>query len=252
MGSVNPVFFLPNAIKEKGSDLAKGLAASITLGVGQFCTNPGLFVLEESEESRLFAGAAGAEIAAVPTAPMLTATISDTYAEGVSVLARLTNTEVDGDAGKPRIFLSNTAAFLENEALGEEVFGPCSVGVVATGKREIVELAKSLKGQLTATVHGTEEDLEEYRELIEILQLKAGRLVINGFPTGVEVGYAMVHGGPFPATTDSRSTSVGTNAIYRFTRPLCFQDFPESLLPPELQLHNPLGIYRTVDGMLTK
>jgi NADP-dependent aldehyde dehydrogenase len=123
---------------------------------------------------------------------------------------------------------------------------------MAAGKREIVELAKSLKGQLTATVHGTEEDLEEYRELIEILQLKAGRLVINGFPTGVEVGYAMVHGGPFPATTDSRSTSVGTNAIYRFTRPLCFQDFPESMLPPELQLHNPLGIYRTVDGMLTK
>jgi NADP-dependent aldehyde dehydrogenase len=252
MGSVNPVFFLPNIIKEKKTELARSLAASITLGVGQFCTNPGLFVLQDKEESRIFTEVVRAEIAAVQMAPMLTDTISLSYSKGVDVLARLTNTEMDGDTSKPQIFLSNTAEVLGNEELREEVFGPCSVGVMATDKTEIVEFAKSLKGQLTATIHGTKEDLEEYSELIEVLQLKAGRLVINGFPTGVEVGYAMVHGGPFPATTDSRSTSVGTNAIYRFTRPLCFQDFPESLLPPELQRHNPLGIYRTVDGILTK
>ena len=252
MGSVNPVFFLPNAIKEKKSDLAKGLAASITLGVGQFCTNPGLFVLEDCEESRLFAEAARAELGAAQKAPMLTEAISETYMEGVNLLARLTSTEIEGDISKPRIFLSDTATVVANETLSEEVFGPCSVGVMATDKAEIIAFAKALKGQLTATIHGTEADLVEYRELIEVLQLKAGRLVINGFPTGVEVGYAMMHGGPFPASTDSRSTSVGTNAIYRFTRPLCFQDFPESLLPPELQLHNPLGIHRTIDGILMK
>lgn len=252
MGSVNPVFFLPGALKQRSSELAKSFAASITLGVGQFCTNPGLFVLEDRDESRLFAETVRAELAAVQPAPMLTDVISNSYAEGVNVLGRLTNTAIDSDASRPRIFLSNAAEVSANDELHEEVFGPCSVGVMAAGKRETIEFAESLKGQLTATIHGTAEDLEDYQELIEVLQLKAGRLVINGFPTGVEVGNAMVHGGPFPATTDSRSTSVGTNAIYRFTRPLCFQDFPESLLPPELQLHNPLHVYRTVDGMLTK
>jgi len=136
--------------------------------------------------------------------------------------------------------------------LAEEIFGPTSLIVEANTKEEILIAAQNLTGHLTATVHGTQEDLEEYSELLDILEQKVGRLIINGLPTGVEVGYAMVHGGPFPATTDSRSTSVGTGAITRFTRPVSFQDFPDSLLPDELKNDNPLSIWRLVDGELKK
>jgi NADP-dependent aldehyde dehydrogenase len=248
MGSVNPVFILPNALAQKKDELAKNLAASITLGVGQFCTNPGLFVLEKNVESQQFAAVTQDHLAATPMQPMLTDTISNSYTEGISRLGKITGVAPDGLSLAPQLFITETTAVLENEILSEEVFGPCSVGVMAETKEAMIDFAKNLKGQLTATVHGTEEDLQQYKELVEILTQKAGRVVINGFPTGVEVGYAMVHGGPFPATTDSRSTSVGTNAIYRFTRPVCFQDFPDNLLPDELQKNNPLRIRRMVDG----
>jgi NADP-dependent aldehyde dehydrogenase len=251
MGSVNPVFILPEILAQKGEELAKGLAASITLGVGQFCTNPGLFVLENSEESKQFATVTKGLLSATPMQPMLTEAISNSYSEGISRLGKITGAETDATSLTPQVFITNTTAVLENEALSEEVFGPCSVGVMANTKEEVLDFAKNLKGQLTATVHGTGQDLQQYKELVEILTQKAGRVIINGFPTGVEVGYAMVHGGPFPATTDSRSTSVGTNAIYRFTRPVCFQDFPDNLLPQELQKANPLGISRLVDGAFT-
>lgn len=252
MGSVNPVFILPGALLEKKDELMKDLAASITLGMGQFCTNPGLLVLLDNEEGRLFASVTQEALAAIPSSPMLTDAISDRYLEGVNKLSQFTDTTIEKHKVTSQLFVTNTDAVMENEYLSEEVFGPCSVGVMANSKKEIIKFAKALKGQLTATIHGTANDLEEFSELIDILQLKAGRLVINGFPTGVEVGYAMVHGGPYPATTDSRSTSVGTNAIYRFTRRVCFQDFPENYLPVELQTNNPLGIYRTIDGVLDK
>jgi NADP-dependent aldehyde dehydrogenase len=248
MGSVNPVFILPGALAQGKDELARNLASSITLGVGQFCTNPGLLVLERTDDSQQFATITKEYLAATPMQPMLTDAIRDGYTEGISRLGMITGSTLEMPAPTPRLFVTDTTAVLENEVLGEEVFGPCSVAVMADTKEAMMHFAANLKGQLTATIHGTDEDLQQYSELVEILMQKAGRIVINGFPTGVEVGHAMVHGGPFPATTDSRSTSVGTNAIYRFTRPVCFQDFPDSLLPPELQTGNPLGIRRMVDG----
>lgn len=252
MGSVNPVFFLPGALKERGKELAKAFAVSITLGTGQFCTNPGLFIMRDNEVSQEFAADTKKELEGIAAGHMLTEAIKKSYLAGVGHLGQVTGTPVDGEAVKPHLFLTHTAELLANPVLSEEVFGPCSVGVRANSKEEMLQLARTLKGHLTATVHGTAEDLQEYKDLIDQLQNKVGRVVINGFPTGVEVTHAMVHGGPYPATTDSRSTSVGTTAIYRFTRPLCFQGFPEELLPPELQISNPLGLTRLVDGEYVK
>jgi NADP-dependent aldehyde dehydrogenase len=150
------------------------------------------------------------------------------------------------------MFAVEAADFLKEPELSEEVFGPATL-VVSYGKREeMLEIARGLQGHLTATIHGTDEDLREYRELVEILEQKAGRLVFNGFPTGVEVGHAIVHGGPYPATSDGQSTSVGSQAIYRFARPVCFQNFPSAELPEELKDGNPMGIWRLKDGALTK
>jgi NADP-dependent aldehyde dehydrogenase len=179
---------------------------------------------------------------------MLTQGIQASYLKGVQELAKHTGETITAENVQAFVFTTRMKDALQNEHLMEEVFGPCSVGVRADSKEELMQFARSLKGQLTATIHGTEEDLTEYRELVSVLQQKAGRLVINGFPTGVEVSHAMVHGGPFPATTDSRSTSVGTLAIYRFSRPVCLQDFPQSLLPEELKDDNPLGIWRKMNG----
>jgi NADP-dependent aldehyde dehydrogenase len=143
---------------------------------------------------------------------------------------------------------TNARNFSANENLEEEVFGPSTLAVTASNKSELIKIAQNLKGHLTATLWATEDDLNEYAGLIAILERKAGRLIINGFPTGVEVCHAMIHGGPFPATTDSRTTSVGTAAITRFTRPVCYQNFPDSLLPDELKNANPLGVWRLVNG----
>ena len=172
---------------------------------------------------------------------------------GVSPLAK-GNTPSTGENNMATPFLLSAEGrlLMENPALGEEVFGPAAIVVSAGTKDEILAIAKNLPGQLTATVHGTEEELTEYRELLEVLEQKAGRVVINGFPTGVEVCSAMVHGGPFPATTDSRTTSVGTAAIYRFVRPVCYQNMPQALLPPELQDENPMAITRMINGETIK
>ncbi len=157
-----------------------------------------------------------------------------------------------GARGVPAMFAVEGAEFLKEPELGEEVFGPTTL-VVSYGTRDqMLEIARGLQGHLTATLHGTDEDLREYRELVEILEQKAGRLVFNGFPTGVEVGHAIVHGGPYPATSDGQSTSVGSQAIYRFVRPVCFQNFPTAELPEELKDGNPTGIWRLKDGALTK
>lgn len=231
MGSTNPVFFLPRILQQKGEALAQAFAGSVTLGTGQFCTNPGVFVTLKSDE--VFVNQTAAQLNNIKVGAMLTSGIRQAFLNGISHLktqegiSTLTTTEVEDVS--PTLLVTTATQAIENPSVTEEVFGPSTVGILADEKEAVLTFAKSLQGHLTATIHGTEEDFEEYRELIDILTLKVGRIVFNGFPTGVEVSPAMVHGGPFPATTDSRSTSVGTTAIYRFTRPICFQDMPASL-----------------------
>ena len=154
--------------------------------------------------------------------------------------------------GTTALFSVTGSEFLRQPELAAEVFGPETLVVSCRNRAEMLEIARGLHGHLTATVHGTEEDLKEYADLVQILEQKAGRLLFNGFPTGVEVGHAIVHGGPYPATSDGQSTSVGTQAIYRFARPVCFQNFPNAALPDELKDGNPLGIWRLMDGSLSK
>ncbi len=255
MGSLNPVFVLPQAQKERGEKIALGFANSLTLGVGQFCTNPGM-VFYQHDESPAFTDALQKAVAGTSGGCMLTPAISDTFNKQVSqlrddgriaVLAE--GKAVDGmHAATPVLFKTDLKTYQSTEELKEEMFGPASVLIEGDSKEELLQAARELDGHLTATVHGTEEDLNAYSELLQILEQKVGRVLINGFPTGVEVSHAMVHGGPFPATTDGRSTSVGTAAIYRFTRPVCYQDYPQALLPEELRDDNPLGILRLVNG----
>lgn len=256
MGSTNPVFFLPQILKEKGSALAQNYVGSVTLGVGQFCTNPGVAVLQQSAEADTFMAEAATAVTASQPATMLTQGIQRAFVEGIGKLTTAEGVQTLGQAtaaesfanGTPILLKTTADALLANQALAEEVFGPGSVLVEANGREQLLAVARSLEGHLTATVWGTNEELPDYADLLEILEQKVGRLLINGFPTGVEVSHAMQHGGPYPATSDSRSTSVGTNAILRFARPVCYQNFPDALLPDELKTTNPLHIQRLVDG----
>lgn len=260
MGSTNPVFILPEALRDRQEQIAKGLSGSVTLGVGQFCTNPGLVVLENSKEAQQFQEKLAAQISNTAPATMLSPGIYQAYENGVSSLAKQEGVELLAkgkkedypNSGTAQVLKTKASVFLNNKHLEEEVFGPSTLAITAESKAELLTLAKALRGHLTATVFGTPNDLETYRDLIPILEQKAGRLIINAFPTGVEVCHAMVHGGPFPATTDSRSTSVGTTAITRFTRPICYQGFSDFLLPEALKKGNPLGIWRLVDGQWGK
>lgn len=255
MGSTNPVFILPGALREKKKEIAKGLTASVTLGAGQFCTNPGLVFWQASEDAAQFQNELASNFQAVTSAIMLTVGIHQAYQSGIENLGKQAGvavlakgkTEGSGLQGTACMLQTSAAHFLANARLEEEVFGPSTLTVTANHKSELVEIARKLQGHLTATLWATEEDLQNYADLIRILERKVGRLIRNGFPTGVEVCQSMVHGGPFPATTDSRSTSVGTSAITRFTRPICYQNFPEALLPDELKNDNPLGIWRLVN-----
>jgi len=255
MGSVNPVFILPRILEAIGATLAQNFVSSVTLGVGQFCTNPGMLLLQKNEA---FITALEQHTSTSTGGVMLTTGIRDAYMRGIENSKNYTKVIGVGKAPEgftavePVIFYTSMKDFMQNPHLSEEIFGPTSLVVEANTKDELLVAAQSLTGHLTATVHGTPEDLAEYADLIEILEQKVGRILINGFPTGVEVSHAMVHGGPFPATTDSRSTSVGTMAITRFTRPICYQNFPDSLLVDELKYNNPLNIWRLVDGELTK
>jgi alpha-ketoglutaric semialdehyde dehydrogenase len=257
MGSVNPVFFLPGILKEKGAELATQFLQSITMGVGQFCTNPGMFITTEKTTAAAFISALQQGITALPTGYMLTPGILDAYNNGIASL-RQKGAQVLGEAGNaahqatPYLLAVSAAQVKENPAICHEVFGPSSLHISTDSKEELYQLASALKGQITVTIHGTEEDLKQHQELLDILREKAGRLVINGFPTGVAVNHAMVHGGPWPAATPAAGTSVGSTAIYRFCRPVCFQDFPQYLLPPELQDQNPMGIWRLLNGNFSK
>jgi 2,5-dioxopentanoate dehydrogenase len=260
MGSTNPVFLLPRAVEARGKQIAEGLVGSISLGVGQFCTKPGIFIGLASEKFDELVNEAGVCVKKLETGPMLSGLMKQNYLDGVNsllhrdgveLLAKGLQRELKG-YGVPYLLKTNLKTAMHDEAIAEEIFGPCSVACVAENKEQVLEYAASLKGHLTATVHGTEDDLEEYGELLALLTDKVGRIIINGYPTGVEVCHAMVHGGPFPATTDSRSTSVGTGAIKRFVRPVAFQNFPQRALPEVLRDENPTGIYRVINGQITK
>ena len=261
MGSVNPVFVLPGALAERGAAIAEGLKSSVTLGVGQFCTSPGVTIGIDGEHFDDFVRELGELMQNAPAGTMLTPAILESYETGIDRLSAIEGTSMVRSAAggttvasqaRPSMLETGARVFLENRALGEEVFGPSTVVVRCGSRAEMEAVANELDGQLTATIHGTAADLAAYASLVSILESKAGRVIVNGFPTGVEVCASMHHGGPYPATTDSRATSVGTAAIFRFARPVAYQNFPQSSLPVELQDANPRGIWRLVDGQLTK
>jgi NADP-dependent aldehyde dehydrogenase len=254
MSSVNPIVILPGALARGEAALADACYASLTLGVGQFCTNPGLVFLP-ADQGDEFLKRLAELIAAGSPGTMLNASICQAYADatrgfegvpGVEVLARCNATPGHGQ-GAPVVFTVAIADFLKSRALQGEMFGPASL-IVRGSLTEIKQAVVGLEGQLTASLFGTEDELAAHADLAQLLQQRAGRLIFNGFPTGVEVCSSMVHGGPFPATSDGRSTSVGTMAIHRFCRPVAWQSFPQSGLPAELRDDNPLAIRRLENG----
>ncbi len=261
MGSTNPMFILRRALRERGADLAKGLQTSFTLGSGQFCTKPGLVFVPQQEAGE-FLDALRSGVSALGAHGMLTPSIAERYNAAVTKRRGRGKAEwiagfegaTAGDAatGGAAVFSVPLADFAANHELEEEIFGPTTLLIHYGEPRELIDVAKRLHGHLTATIHGTEDDLREASELVSVLETKVGRLLFNGYPTGVEVCHAMVHGGPFPATSDSRTTSVGTRAIVRFGRPVCYQDFPDASLPMELRRGNPLGVQRIVNGKFTR
>jgi len=255
MSSVNPTFILSSAIEERGDDIAKGLHASVTTGAGQFCTKPGLVFLSETSKTDRLISNFRSEISNTPSAPLLTAGIKKSYDEAnahrQNEAARFggdSGAELSGFSVDPSVFETSAIEYLNTPDLNEEIFGPTTLLIRSSRREDLLEIARSLEGQLTASVHGTERDLIEHADLIAILETKVGRLIFNGFSTGVEVCPSMVHGGPYPATSDSRSTAVGARAITRFARLVCYQNFPDAALPGELMEDNPLGIWRMIDG----
>ena len=261
MGSINPVFILPGALRERAAAIADGLKQSVTLGVGQFCTNPGLAVGLHDQDLVNFIDKLGGMIADTPTGTMLYPGILEAYEKGVKQITEIAGVnkvqsnhtaDLKRTEARAAMFSTDAKTFLQNHALSEEVFGPSTVIVSCESRSEMENVARSLQGHLTATIQGTNEDLTEFKSLISILEDKVGRLIFNGFPTGVEVCPSMHHGGPYPATTDAHFTSVGTAAIYRFVKPVCYQNFPQESLPEELKNENRRGIWRLVDNQLTK
>ncbi len=257
MGSTNPVFILPGALREWKSQIADGLTASVTLGAGQFCTNPGLVFMEESEDAKDFQHSLARRFQEVRSAPMLTEAIRQSFCDGIAQLERVDGVQTlatgknegTGFQGNAVLLRTDGAEFLHHAHFEAEVFGPSTLVISARDKEELFRAARRLGGHLTATVWATDDDLRDYVGLLPILERRVGRVIVNGFPTGVEVCHAMVHGGCFPATTDSRATSVGTLAITRFARQVCYQNFPEPMLPEELRNPNPQGIWRLIDGV---
>lgn len=258
MSSVNPTFILPNAVRQRGEAIVAGLHASVTGGVGQFCTKPGLVFLPKNEADR-FTSEFRNLIKSTEPAPLLTDGIRKSYDSSsehrsaeVEKYTANDEAKLTGYSVSPSVFETSAIEYLNTPDLNEEIFGPTTLLIRSDDHEELLEIARSLEGQLTASIHGTEEDLIEYADLVAILETKAGRLIFNGFSTGVEVCSSMVHGGPYPATSDGRWTAVGTRAIERFSRLVCFQNFPQSVLPDELKDENPMGIWRMVDGEFTK
>jgi 2,5-dioxopentanoate dehydrogenase len=259
MSSVNPVFVFPNALQQRGDKIASGLHGSVTLGAGQFCTNPGLVFIPDGAISNEFIHELQNKMQQTPPFVMLTSGICSAYRRGMKALADHSGVEaLSRDEREPAnecearaaLYKVTAETFLATADLSAEVFGPSTLLVTYANPNQLVELARGLEGQLTATIHAT--PIDQVEELLHVLEQKAGRIVFEGFPTGLEVCPSVIHGGPYPATSDGRSTSVGTRAIFRFVRPVCYQDAPQSALPAELKDDNPLHIWRMIDGELTK
>lgn len=256
MSSINPVILLPESLTTDFEKTAAALAGSVTLGVGQFCTNPGLIIAVENEALQKFISKLAAEIEKVSPGTMLHQGIADNYHKKLSqaLAQKGVNTEArskeEGSQAQGRALIASVSAetFLSNPSLAEEVFGPFSLIIKCKDLQQLVQVISHSHGQLTASVMGSEEEIQKHRSILNILAEKAGRLIINGVPTGVEVCPSQNHGGPYPATTDSRFTAVGIDAIKRFVRPVSFQNFPDSLLPDELKNGNPLGIWRMTNN----
>jgi alpha-ketoglutaric semialdehyde dehydrogenase len=247
MGSLNPLFVLPGALENRWETISTGLAGSVALGTGQFCTKPGLVIAPASEAFDRFSSRLGEELAKAPKNRMLNETVTQRFAESLSKAREFIRVE-----GGAFLLVTDRKTFGEEQGLHEEIFGPATLLVKCENAEELLALAAELEGQLTATIHSGPGDEGLSGSLLRVLQEKVGRIVWNGYPTGVEVSPSMHHGGPFPATTDSRFTSVGTAAIQRFARPVCYQGLPHELLPEELQNANVRKIWRLVNGTLTK
>jgi 2,5-dioxopentanoate dehydrogenase len=261
MSSTNPVFILPGALRERAESIATALHTSFTLGAGQFCTKPGMIFLPQGSEAVAFAGKLRQLVAGSAPFHLLTKSIHGSYENGiaqrkaeaaVTVLAEGPQPcAATGFAVNSALFETSASSFLGSN-LSEEIFGPTTLLVQHSSRDQVLAIAHALEGHLTATIQGTDSDLREFADLISILETKVGRLVFNGFPTGVEVTHAMVHGGPYPSTSDGRSTSVGSQAIFRFARLVCYQGFPDAALPDALKEANPLAVWRMVDGTMMR
>jgi len=240
MGSINPVFALPNSLKNSAADIASGWVDSLNLGAGQFCTNPGLVVLPKGDDANEFINQVQQKIPAIGTCQMLTEGIAKSYIDGVNSIKAISGIEEifssssELNAISPNVLSTSASTWINNQSLHEEVFGPFALIIIAEDTQEMLDVANHLDGQLTATVFMQPDDHNAASDLVQILEQKAGRILANGYPTGVEVAESMVHGGPYPASTFVATTSVGTAAIQRFLRPVCYQDMPDNLLPEEL------------------
>ncbi len=262
LGANNPQFILPGALATRSAALAAGLAGSITMGAGQFCTNPGMTVLVDDAAGRAFAAQLGEELAKLAPGTAVACPIASSYEKGLA--AKLAAGEVEliakskvapvraESAMIPALIATSAKNYLAKPELAHEVFGPVSLIVWVKSTADFVAFASQLEGQLTAAVHGEATELADAAKLLAVLEEKAGRVIVNQFPTGVEVCHAIFHGGPFPASTAASTTSVGSGAIERFTRPVCYQNLPQSLLPAELRDDNPLGLMRLVNGQRTR
>lgn len=262
MGSVNPVFLLPGALKARAQAIAENYVGSVTMGVGQFCTNPAVVMGVAGTELDTFVQAAADAAAKVAPQTMLHAGIRGLYEKGTAEFAAIPGLSIAGKSSAPAkpeatqaecvIFTTDIETFNANDSLSHEVFGPCSIVTRCSSKEDLLNFARGLEGQLTATLHGTPEDLAEHADLVRILERKVGRIIFNGFPTGIEVCASMHHGGPYPAASHSFFTSIGSASIFRFVRPVCYQGFPDEALPEALKAKNTRGSFRIVDGQITQ
>jgi len=259
MGSINPVFVMPDKLKQSAKEVAGLYAGSITLGTGQFCTNPGLIIGIDNEDLQTFIHELGAAIQKITPGTMLHPGIAKAYGEkrkaaleqkDVQTIA-ISEVQPKEEQGAPTLASATAEAFFNNPLLHQEVFGPYSLVIRCKDQAEMLRVAGHLEGQLTCTMMATEKDIHEHAELVDTVQDLCGRFIHNGVPTGVRVALSMQHGGPFPATTDSRFTSVGADGIKRWVRPLSFQNWEDHLLPDALKNSNPLGIWRMVNDQLS-
>jgi 2,5-dioxopentanoate dehydrogenase len=255
MSSINPVLLFPGAMAARGEAIGKAFVGALTLGAGQFCTNPGLVLAVDGDGLDRFIDGAKAALKAAPAATMLTPGIHKAYCQGVSRMKEHARVQILGEGmigerfqGQAALFSTTAEDFLTHTELQEEIFGSSSLIVRCKDEDALARVVEALEGQLTIALHLEPSDHAMARRFMPTLEEKVGRILVNGFGTGVEVGHAMVHGGPYPATSDGRTTSVGSLAINRFLRPVSYQDLPGDLLPPALSDENPLGIPRQVDG----